>query len=73
MRENLVMNHAIATGEHDFIAGAPFKMGYDAVSLPSDQYTRLLQLNSEVLVELTVLKSFVQEFDNSCADELKSH
>ena len=72
MRESLVISHAISTGEHDFLAGAPLRMGYDATDLPPAQYDRLLQLNSEVLIELTVLKGFVQELDNSCVEELKA-
>ncbi len=72
MRETLVVNHAITTGEHDFLAAAPLHMGYDAANLPPEQYDRLLQLNSEVLIELTVLKGFVQELDNSCVEELKA-
>jgi len=72
MREALVVSHAISTGEHDFLAGAPLRMGYDTTDLPPAQYDRLLQLNSEVLIELTVLKGFVQELDNSCVEELKA-
>jgi len=72
MRETLVVNHAISTGEHDFLAAAPLRMGYSATDLPPAQYDRLLQLNSEVLIELTVLKGFVQELDNSCVEELKA-
>ena len=72
MRESLVISHAISTGEHDFLAAAPLRMGYSATDLPPAQYDRLLQLNSEVLIELTVLKGFVQELDNSCVEELKA-
>ena len=66
-----VQTHAIETAEHDFLAAAPFKMGYDAGKLPPDAYTQLLRDNAAVEIQLVTLKQVVKQFDDSCVVELK--
>jgi hypothetical protein len=66
-----VQTHAIETAEHDFLAGAPFKMGYDAGKLPPDAYTQLLRDNAAVEIQLETLRQIVQQFDDACVAELK--
>jgi hypothetical protein len=64
-------SHAIATADRDFIAAAPFKMGYDAGKLPPDAYTQLLRDNAAVEIQLETLKQVVQQFDKACVTELR--
>jgi hypothetical protein len=66
-----LQTHAIETAEHDFLAQAPFHMGYDAGKLPPDTYTQLLRDNAAVEIQLATLKQLVQQFDNACVAELK--
>jgi len=66
-----VQTHAIETAEHDFLAGAPFKMGYDATKLPPESYAQLLHDNAAIEIQLETLKQIVQQFDDACVAELK--
>jgi len=71
MLENLVNTHAINTGERDFLASTPFEMGDDVTMLADADYSKLLHDNAEIIINLGVLKQFVQQFDNQCVEELK--
>jgi len=66
-----VQTHALETAEHDFLAAAPFKMGYDAGKLPPDAYAQLLRDNAAVEIQLETLKQIVKQFDDACIAELK--
>ncbi len=71
MLEELVNQKAIATGESDFLAAAPFKMGDDPGSLPPAEFTQMLHDNAAVEIELITLKQFIHQFDDQCVAELK--
>ena len=66
-----VQTHAIETAEHDFLAGAPFKMGYDVGKLPPESYAQLFHDNAAIEIQLETLKQIVQQFDDACVAELK--
>lgn len=71
MMEDMVTQKAIGTAERSFRAGSPVFMGYDMDKLPIEDYMNMLRANAEAQLDLTVLKQYVQQFDNQCAEELK--
>jgi hypothetical protein len=71
MLSDIVNNQAVTTGTADFTAAAPFKMGFDADTLPPEEYIRLLHDNAAVEIDLTTLKQFVQQLDAMTVEELK--
>jgi hypothetical protein len=71
MLEDLVNQQAIAAGQKDFLAAAPFDMVQDPGSLPPAEFTQMLHDNAAVEIQLSTLKQFVQQFDNECVAELK--
>jgi len=66
-----VESHAFSAADRDFLAAAPFVMGYDAGKLPPDAYMQLLRDNAAVEIQLETLKQIVQQFDDACVAELK--
>jgi hypothetical protein len=68
---DLVNNQAVATGTSDFAAQAPFNMGFDLGSLPSEEYIRMLHENATVEINLFTLKQMVQQLDDMTVKELK--
>ena len=73
MLENLVNTKAVTTGERDFLAAAPFDMGYDATELPDEYYGQMLHDNAAIKVELFTLNQFVKQLDDQCLAELNKH
>lgn len=71
MMAELVNQHAIKTGEADFLAGAAFKMGYDPEKLPAEEYERLLRDNAAVRIQLETLSQFLTGFDKLAEQDLK--
>jgi uncharacterized glyoxalase superfamily protein PhnB len=70
MLEGILNAQAVATGQNDFLAAAPFDMGMDFAHLPEDEYIRMLHENAAVEIQLYTLKQFVQQFDDQCVAEL---
>ena len=71
MLGTLVNEKAISTGEQNFRAAAPFKMGYDAENMPPEIYAQTLRDNAATEIDLITLKQFVQQLDDQCVAELK--
>lgn len=71
MMEDMVTQKAVNTAEKSFQASSPVFMGYDVDKLPSEDYMNMLRANAAAQLDLTVLKQYVQQFDNQCATELK--
>lgn len=71
MLGTLVNEKAISTGEQNFRAAAPFKMGYDVENMPPEVYTQMLRDNAATEIDLITLKQFVQQLDDQCTAELK--
>jgi hypothetical protein len=71
LEQTVVVQHAINTAEHDFLALSPLRMGDDAAHLQPQEYTRLLEQNAEVEIQLETLKQLVQQYDDACLAELK--
>lgn len=71
MLADIVNQHAITAGEHDYAAAAPFMMGIDPDKLDHEDYQTMLHQNAAVEIELTALQQYVQQYDNLCVAELK--
>jgi hypothetical protein len=71
MLADIVNQNAVATGQSDFLAAAPFHMGVDPGHLPAGEYDRMLHDNAAVDIQLVTLKQIVQQFDQLCVAELK--
>jgi len=71
MLADIVNQHAITTGEHDYAAAAPFMMGISPDKLDADDYKKMLHDNAAVEIELIALQQFVQQYDDLCVAQLK--
>jgi hypothetical protein len=71
MLEDAINQQVLVIAQNDFLAAAPFDMGFDPGHLPPDEYARLLHDNAAVEIELYTMKQFVQQFDDLCLTDLK--
>jgi len=69
--EQMVNQKAVDTAERNFRASAPVFMGFETETLPASEYMDMLRGNASTQMDLTVLKQYVQQFDNQCVKELK--
>jgi len=54
--------HALKAGEADFEAAAPMEMGDDPTAMPEVEYTRMLEQDADVVVQLNVLQQFLEQY-----------
>lgn len=71
MLEQLTNQKAMDSAERNFRAEAPIYMGYDIGSLPQSEYMDMLRGDASAQLDLSVLKQYVQQFDDQCVKELK--
>ncbi len=71
MLADIVNQQAVVTGQHDFLAAAPFMTGVDPDKLDPADYKKMLLDNAAVEIELVALQQYVQQYDDLCVAELK--
>jgi hypothetical protein len=62
MLADQVNSHAVKAGEADFQAAAPLEMGDDPTSMPDAEYTRMLEQDADVVVQMNVLEQFLKQY-----------